>query len=280
GRCAFNNFAQGHHFALPIAHGEGRWVVPQDLLKQLETNGQTVFRYCNENGEEKEEYPINPNGAMFNLAGICNPAGNVLALMPHPERTKDGLVIFESMKKYLEKAPSSKFQDTKKLQVPNSKTMTSYEKPKDGLEILVDLIITDNEAQTLQTALAGLGYNNVKVRRLTHWEVTSSDQSPEFVDDLIKSGELLNTNKEIPISKIQFTKKFQITNHNLLVRYKDDFVGQGKLSTLTNRLGFGQIKSIKQCVLWSIECSDFDWQSILASNILANPYSQQALMYK
>ncbi len=277
GRCAFNNFPQGHHFALPIAHGEGRWVVPEDLLKQLEANGQTVFRYCDENGEEKEEYPINPNGAMFNLAGICNQAGNVLALMPHPERTKDGLVIFESMKKYLEKITNHKSQVTNNFQITNSKTINVYKKPDNSLEILVDLIITDNEAETLQTALVGLGYNNVTVRRLTHWEVTTSDQSEKFVDDLIKSGELLNTNKEIP--HVNDKSFLPTTNHQLLVRYNQDFVGQGKLATLTNRLGFKQISSIKQDVLWSIDCSEADWQKILESNILANPYSQDKFFY-
>ena len=84
GSCAFNNFAQGYHFALPIAHGEGRFVVPQEILDQLIQNNQTVFRYCDD-GEVKDEFPINPNGSVYNLAGVCNPVGNVLALMPHPK---------------------------------------------------------------------------------------------------------------------------------------------------------------------------------------------------
>ncbi|MDP2586978.1 MAG: phosphoribosylformylglycinamidine synthase I [Candidatus Komeilibacteria bacterium] len=283
GRCAFNNFAQGHHFALPIAHGEGRWVVPEDLLKQFQANGQTVFRYCDANGEEKDEYPVNPNGAMFNLAGICNQAGNVLALMPHPERTKDGLVIFESMKHYLEsdKAKTGRGATccalTKFCAPKEESKITSYQKPDEALEILVDLIITDNEAQTLQTALVGLGYNNIKVSRYAHWEVQSSDQSEKFIDDLIKSDELLNTNKEIP--HVNDQSFLPSTNHQLLVRYNQDFVGQGKLATLTNRLGFKQISSVKQGVLWSIDCSASDWQKILASNILANPYSQTKFVY-
>lgn len=267
GRCAFNNFPLSHHFALPIAHGEGRWVIPEDLLRQLRENGQLVFRYCDENGEEKDEFPVNPNGAVYNLAGVCNLAGNVLALMPHPERTKDGLVIFESIKKYLE----NKEQRTK------TEKLLEYQKPNDAIEFLVDLIITDNEAQTLETALRQLGYNNIKVKRFTHWEVVSIDQSKEFIDELIKSGELLNTNKEIPYIKHRAKSKEQ--NYQLLVRYRDDFMGQGKLATLNNRLGFKQIKSVKQGVLWEIECSEADWQKILESNILANPYAQITQIY-
>ncbi len=289
GRCAFNNFPINHHFALPIAHGEGRWVVPEDLLKQLIANEQTVFRYCDASGEEKEEYPVNPNGAMYNLAGVCNEAGNVLALMPHPERTSDGLVIFKSMRNYLENSKlktqnslssGARRAERERLQTAGnaqSIALQNYEKPRDALEILIDLIITDNEAETLQIALAGLGYNNVKVGRLTHWEIVTSDQSEKFIDDLIKSGELLNTNKEIPY--INQNLKLKAKSHNLLVRYKDDFVGSGKCATLNNRLGFKQIKSIKQGVLWSIECSEADWKKILESNILTNPYAQIAQIY-
>ena len=285
-RCAFNNFKQGHHFSLPIAHGEGRWVIPQDLMNQLKENGQLVFRYCDASGEEKDEYPINPNGAMYNLAGVCNEAGNVLALMPHPERTPDGLVIFESMRKYLEGDTRYTIHDTDNKQITNNQlSIINYQKPDNTLEILVDLIITDNEAQTLQTALGQLGYQNVKVRRMTHWEVLTSDQSPEFIDELIKSGELLNTNKEIPYINNRNMLPFDsaqgrhATCYTILVRYKDDFVGQGKLSTLNHRLGFKQIKSVKQGVLWEIECSQNDWQKILESNILFNPFSQGALIY-
>ena len=281
GRCAFNNFKEGHHFALPIAHGEGRWVIPEDLLKQLQENGQAVFRYCDENGEIENEFPINPNGAVYNLAGVCNPAGNVLALMPHPERTKDGIVIFESMKKYLENPTSYKLQATSYKKDPNHKSqITKYEKPDDALEILVDLIITDNEAETLQVALNQLGYNDVKVRRMTHWEVGFGSSEPvnqKLIDNLIKSGELLNTNKEIPY--INDKSKLLATSYKLLARYKDDFVGQGKLATLNNRLGIKEVKSVKKGVLWEIECSEQNWRKILESNIIFNPFSQAGMIY-
>jgi len=279
GRCAFNNFKQGYHFKLPIAHGEGRWVIPQEILNQLIENGQTIFRYCDENGETKNEFPINPNGAVYNLAGVCNLSGNVLALMPHPERTPDGQVIFESMRKYLDQISKFEFRNSKQIQNKNFKiqNLEDYKKSKDSIEFLVDLIITDNEAETLQMALNNLGYKNVKVSRLTHYEIAVDKKSDKLIDELIKSGVLLNTNKEIPY--IDDESKLIPKAHKILVSYKDDFDGQGKLNTLNNRLNIKSVKSVKKGVLWQVECQEADWQKILESNILFNPYSQEALLY-
>jgi phosphoribosylformylglycinamidine synthase len=85
---AFNEFySKDEVFDIPIAHGEGRFVTNEKgLIEQLEKNGQIVFKYCDENGIENADFPINPNGAVANIAGICNEKGNVMAMMPHPER--------------------------------------------------------------------------------------------------------------------------------------------------------------------------------------------------
>ena len=64
--------------------------------------------------------------------------------------------------------------------------------------------------------------------------------------------------------------------YKLLTRYKDDFSGQAKLNTLNNRLGLAQVKSVKQGIVWQVKCKEADWQKILESNILFNPYSQEA----
>ncbi len=71
----------------PIAHGEGRFVADTDTtLDHLEAAGQVAFRYVDAVGEPAAgRYPINPNGSARDIAGICNPAGNVIGLMPHPE---------------------------------------------------------------------------------------------------------------------------------------------------------------------------------------------------
>lgn len=87
---------------IPIAHGEGNYFADADTLKQLNDNGQVLFRYCDENGNITPE--SNPNGAIENIAGVCNKGKNVFGMMPHPERASDsvlnntdGKLIFESI---------------------------------------------------------------------------------------------------------------------------------------------------------------------------------------
>lgn len=80
----------GQALEIPIAHYEGRYYLPEDELAQLENNGQVVFRYCDKNGVVGEG--SNPNGAINDIAGIANERGNILGMMPHPERYTDALL--------------------------------------------------------------------------------------------------------------------------------------------------------------------------------------------
>ena len=75
---------------LPIAHGEGRYYADANTLKVIEDKGQVVFRYCDGNGEINEV--SNPNGSLNNIAAITNLQGNILGMMPHPERASDPLL--------------------------------------------------------------------------------------------------------------------------------------------------------------------------------------------
>lgn len=77
-----NDFTVGQELVLPVKHGEGRYVASEETLDALEANGQIVFRYAGGN----------PNGAMRDIAGISNEAGNVVGLMPHPEHAVEDLV--------------------------------------------------------------------------------------------------------------------------------------------------------------------------------------------
>lgn len=95
-------YQPGEVITLPIAHGEGCYYADADTLAELEANGQVVFRYCEANGDVSER--ANPNGSLNNIAGICNRRGNVLGMMPHPERASDaalgstdGLRMFQSV---------------------------------------------------------------------------------------------------------------------------------------------------------------------------------------
>jgi phosphoribosylformylglycinamidine synthase len=94
--------APGALLKIPIAHGEGNYFADADTLKELEDNGQIVFRYSDERGNTTDE--TNPNGSLLNIAGIMNTRGNVLGMMPHPERaveadlgSTDGRAIFASI---------------------------------------------------------------------------------------------------------------------------------------------------------------------------------------
>lgn len=87
---------------IPIAHGEGNYFNDAESLKQMNANGQILFRYCDANGNITAE--ANPNGAIENIAGVCNATKNVFGMMPHPERAADpelgnvdGRLLFESL---------------------------------------------------------------------------------------------------------------------------------------------------------------------------------------
>lgn len=90
GRTAFSSGLEGTILRLPIAHGEGRYFVTPEQRAELEANRQIVFRYCSPTGEDAPE--ANPNGSTDAIAGVCNERGNVVALMPHPERAYDRLL--------------------------------------------------------------------------------------------------------------------------------------------------------------------------------------------
>jgi phosphoribosylformylglycinamidine synthase len=95
----------GSVLRLPVAHGQGRYYAPEDQLPQMRRNDQVVFRYTDAAGAVTPE--TNPNGSVDNIAGVCNEQGNVVGLMPHPERAydvllggDDGLRLLKSVLRY------------------------------------------------------------------------------------------------------------------------------------------------------------------------------------
>ncbi len=97
-----NRYTTGQQLRIPVAHGDGRFTIDDAGLQRLQDDGQVVFRYVDAAGRATEH--SNPNAAMDNIAGIVNARGNVLGMMPHPERavdplcgSSDGLALFESM---------------------------------------------------------------------------------------------------------------------------------------------------------------------------------------
>jgi len=101
-----------------VAHGEGRFYAPESELERIENEKLVVMRYCTPTGEPTQDYPLNPNGSLHAIAGITDPSGRILGLMPHPERfvqkthhpnwrrnpdiQPQGLPLFEQMVQYAE----------------------------------------------------------------------------------------------------------------------------------------------------------------------------------
>ncbi len=126
GNCVFTkDVTTGRLLKIPIAHTEGRILFPEHkktvIMQELSKNDQIVFRFVDSSGVYPNgQYPTNPNGSMYDITGLCNPQGNVLGLMPHPERALyswqipemllntrnneygDGILIFSSVIRYVE----------------------------------------------------------------------------------------------------------------------------------------------------------------------------------
>ena len=97
-----NKYEDSQVLRVPVAHNEGRYYADMATLVRLETDNRVVFRYCTPEGEVNEA--ASPNGSLNNIAGIVNERGNVLGMMPHPERaadallgSEDGLPLFRSL---------------------------------------------------------------------------------------------------------------------------------------------------------------------------------------
>jgi phosphoribosylformylglycinamidine synthase subunit PurQ / glutaminase len=96
------NMSKGEVLEIPIGHMEGNYFCDDDTLKQLQNQNRIVFRYATKDGQVTPA--VSPNGSLDNIAGICNEGGNVLGMMPHPERSSetemgstDGFKLFEAL---------------------------------------------------------------------------------------------------------------------------------------------------------------------------------------
>ena len=256
---------------VPFAHAEGRFIIPEDLLNELIKNNQTVFRYCNDDGETLSQFPTNPNGSDYNLAAVSNPAGNILAMMPHPERTNLGDKLFSSMREFIKQKISIK-NDSLSYSPPN-KNIKKYSPEEHVSEWVVDMVITDNEAETVQNALRRIGID-VTIQRQQHWEISTSDNSSATLKKIEDTGELFNSNKEY-ISSIR-------SNENtacLLVRQKEDMFCQSKFESIRERFSINELIQLKRGIVWNIKIKNTNFQPVLDkiidTNILFNPLSHE-----
>ena len=271
-RCAFTrNLKPEEGINIPLAHGEGRFIVPDELLEKMIKNKQTVYRYCDEDGNIVDEFPINPNGSIYNLAAVCNPAGNVMAMMPHPERTSNGDVIFSSMKDFIDKN-NPITSHTLKHDFPIDK-IDYYSSAEKSQQWIIDMIITDNDAVSVNNALLSLGHD-VTLTRQTHWEIESNNNSDSVMKKIEDTGELYNSNKEF-ISRVIKTEKTK----SFLIRQKEDILGRSKLQSLKEKFEIDEISNIKHGVIWNLTINSGNFESIinqiLETHILYNPLTYE-----
>ena len=256
---------------VPFAHAEGRFIIPEDLLNELIKNNQTVFRYCNDDGEILSQFPTNPNGSDYNLAAVSNPAGNILAMMPHPERTNLGDKLFSSMREFIKQKISIK-NDSLSYSPPN-KNIKKYTPEEHVSEWVVDMVITDNEAETVQNALRRIGID-VTIQRQQHWEISTSDNSSATLKKIEDTGELFNSNKEY-ISSIKTSENTAC----LLVRQKEDMFCQSKFESIRERFSINELIQLKRGIVWNIKVKNTNFQPVLDkiidTNILFNPLSHE-----
>lgn len=262
--------------SVPIAHAEGRFVIPAPLLKELVAEGLNVFQYCDEKGNVIDNFPTNPNGSVLNTAAVINKSGNVMAMMPHPERTSAGDAIFLSMKDFI--LEHKEWSSSELFYVPQPIKVSPYTPNKSGYELLVQYIITDNHALTVQNTLEQSGLP-VRVSRIVHWQIHC--QTSEVVEQIKQTGVLYNTRKEYLIEPEQVSRA---SSFALLVQPKDDVVGQQKKQMLLDHFFLDGVQEIQHGILWLFETehdkiADLK-ELIFNSNIIFNPCAHDCYEYK
>ncbi len=275
-RCAFTRHMKKDDWMnIPLAHGEGRFVLPKPLLKEMIDSQQTVYRYCDNDGNVIDEFPTNPNGSDYSLAGVCNPQGNIMAIMPHPERTPNGDAIFSSMLEYVNEGNPRTNHQLSSKKVPLE--INDY-KNNNNTEWIIDMIINDNEASSVQNALIQKGYD-VLLSRQTHWEIEIDENIDEILTKIDTTGELYNSNKEY-LSEIKPNEN----TVSFLIRQKEDIHGRAKYESLTEKFGISEILNIKHGVIWNVIVNSGNFEStinsILETNILFNTLSYECYRIK
>jgi phosphoribosylformylglycinamidine synthase len=285
--CKVNAFTRflplAHLLRVPVAHAEGRFLIPADLLSIMQKEGLIVLQYCDAEGEIIEAFPVNPNGSVDNIAAITNHSGNVMAMMPHPERIGAGDCILESMREYI-KAGYAGFIPQSLDYSPKPHQARDFKPQPSTRELIYELIINDNHAISVEQALKRLGVS-VSIKRQIHWEIECD--SEDTLHQVQASGLLYNENKEHVIDKntlhAPYDSSTQMEKRSFLVRTKDDIVGLKKIQQLDKYFPGHSIMQLKRGILWHVYAERSALDAIAAqvihSNILHNPISCECYDY-
>ena len=259
---------------IPIAHAEGRFVMDKKLQEVVESTNLAVYHYCNQDGEIINDFPVNPNGSIDNIAALGNVAGNVMAIMPHPERTYKGDPVFKSLNNFLN---SDDVFSYKALKYESKKiTISPFKKPKKTTELLISMIIADNEAISVEKCIERLGQTDAGIKKYLHLEIEHDGVLD--IESIYETDVLFNPSKEFITTNIDKGSGFRF-----LVREKENIGGRKMKETLHRRFGFNNITNILKGTVWEINSKEKqikkDIDLILNSHILCNPISQECHEY-
>ncbi len=281
-RSAFNNFGGLLH--IPYAHGEGRFIFKDpEVLNKLKENDQILFQYSNEKGVVSSEFPITPNGATEAIAGLCSPAGNVLAIMPHPERDPrgNGNAIFQSIREWIENKSEANFTSLGEHETKEDiRDFEAYD-----IEFFVRLIIVDNAERTVEYTLRQKDFD-IQLKRYAYWGVKLEEgiDKKEAALKIIESGELANLNKEWIYAKIdnqiyEYAKGKSLQpiemkfKNSIVTCDQKSFLGESKKQAINLHVG-EMVESIRDGILWEVKNADEQkLYGVIRTKILYNPNS-------
>lgn len=259
-----NQFKPEQAIRVPFAHAQGRFVLPDALLNVMQTSHASMFQYVDGN----------PNGSVFDLAAISNQAGNVMAMMPHPERCEAGDVIFESMKNYILDKPFNEVTQHYDY-TPPVHDLSCYTPLPNSYSLPIELLIEDNTAKSLELVLKQHEFD-VSVKRYQFFEVEDGISQDESIDFIKQSAELFNDSKE---------RVAALKNNALyfLVCDKEDVLGRQKTNTLKQVFSHHSLIQIKKSTLYAFDLAS-DKQNELkhflkTSHLLHNPHVQDCYEY-
>lgn len=245
---------------MSIAHSHGRFVMSSALQEEIVVQGLDVLQYCDATGHLVDNFPVNPNGSLNNIAAVSNKVGNVLAMMPHPELAVSGDVIFQSMRDYIAKGW---VQPTLPLcYYPRKNKIPNYAVSSAVHQLLAKEIAVDYAAQNVEDVLRAQGLA-VSVQRYLHWEVEHAD------DAMI--AQIKSENKLFDSQHTEWCASNEVVSGSdvYLVRMKNE---THSLSD-TNLL-------IRPGEIWSFVCDHntiCNIDDIIAMNIIANPFAQDIM---
>jgi phosphoribosylformylglycinamidine synthase len=255
-----------------VAHSEGRFVIPPGLLAEMQVQGLGLFQYCDADGRIIDAFPVNPNGSVQNIAAVSNKAGNVMAMVPHPERTPHGDAIFNSMREHIAKGHAG--QVTPLHYQPRTLPVTQYRAAPGAIEWLVH---ADNEALSVENALQQYDLP-VRVQRQAHWEILCD--SPEVLAQIRASDVLFNAHADPLMTPAPVTTANEMA---YLVRAHDDLIGLEKKQRLEHECGIRGIHSLRHSIVWRFSATqDLPalCERVMQSPILYNPHAADCYHYE